>query len=226
MNPFFGSWPWIFVGCALVAAATACNPSEKSSDPRSGAAPPTEFVAPPPDATRDVAIVTIRNMGEIRVELFPDRAPNTVGAFEQLAQDAFYDGTTFHRIIPGSVIQGGDPNSRNRDPRDDGDGGADFQLRAEFNDVDHRRGVVSMARGGRDDSARGQFFVCLADRPELNGAYTAFGRVIAGMDVVDRIAAVPRDEFGRRGKPDRPIEDVVIESVRIVTADAKSTPSR
>jgi cyclophilin family peptidyl-prolyl cis-trans isomerase len=224
MHLVFRRWPLVLLGCALVATATACSQREERADPRATAA--TEFVAPVPDATRDVAIVTIRDMGEIRVELFADRAPNTVGAFKQLAGDAFYDGTTFHRIIPGSVIQGGDPNSRNRDPRDDGDGGADFQLKAEFNDVDHRRGIVSMARATGADSARGQFFVCLTDRPELNGAYTAFGRVIAGMDVVDRIAAVPRDEFGRRGKPDRPLEDVVIESVRIVSADAASTPAR
>ncbi len=213
----------MMLGLSLI-ASIACSPRDDRGESTANAGSPSSFVDPPEDAKRDVAKLTVRGFGEIRLELFRDRAPKTVAAFETLVQDAFYDGTTFHRIIPGSVIQGGDPNSRNRDPRDDGDGGADFQMKAEFNDTFHRRGVVSMARATGNDSARGQFFICLTDRPDLNGAYTAFGRVISGMDVVDRIAAVPRDEFGRRGKPDRPLDDVVIETLRIEARDAQAPP--
>ena len=194
MHLVFGRWRLILFGCALVVTA-AC--SQRGNASRSAAAPPTVFVNRP-DATRrrrDHA-----RHGRNPCRLFRDRAPNTVGAFALLAGDAFYDGTTFHRIIPGSVNQGGD--SRNRDPRDDGDGGADFQLKAEFNDVDHRRGVVAMARATGPDSPAVSSSSASSIGPSSTRLH-AFGRVIAGMDAADRIAAVPRDEFGRRGKPDR-----------------------
>jgi cyclophilin family peptidyl-prolyl cis-trans isomerase len=113
------------------------------------------------------------------------------------------------------MIQGGDPLTKNRDPRDDGQGDPGFRLQDEINDVAHARGIVSMANSGRPNSAGSQFFIVVADRPDLNGGYTVFGRVVAGMAVVDRIVATPRDEFGRHGPPDRPTEDVVIESMRI-----------
>jgi len=178
----------------------------------------TSYVAPPESAARDVAVFAVKGFGEIRVELLADKAPKTVLNFEELAHRGFYDGTTFHRVLPGFMIQGGDPNTKNRDPRDDGHGGPGYRLEDELNDVDHRRGIVAMANTGRPDTAGSQFFIVVADSPHLNGGYTVFGRVVAGMDVVDRIVLTPRDEFGRHGPPDRPLEDVVIESVRIEPA--------
>jgi len=164
---------------------------------------------------RDVAALEVKGFGTIRFELLADKAPKTVENFEKLATSGFYDGTTFHRVIPGFMIQGGDPNTKNRDPRDDGLGGPGYTIAAEFNDTSHVRGVVSMARAVSPDSAGSQFFIVVADSPHLDGQYTAFGRVIDGMDVVDKIVAVPRDEFGRHGPPDRPLENVVVEHVRI-----------
>jgi cyclophilin family peptidyl-prolyl cis-trans isomerase len=162
-----------------------------------------------------VAVVEVKGFGTIRFELLADKAPNTVENFEKLASSGFYDGTTFHRVIPGFMIQGGDPNSKNRDPRDDGLGGPGYTIKAEFNDTPHVRGIVSMARAASPDSAGSQFFIVVADSPHLDGQYTAFGRVIDGMDVVDKIVAVPRDEFGRHGPPDRPVENVVVDHLRI-----------
>jgi len=188
-------------------------------------APDVRYTAPPSGVPRDLAVLAVKGFGEIRIELFADKAPKTVGSFEKLAREGFYDGTTFHRVIPGFMIQGGDPNSKNRDPRDDGQGGPPFRLDDEINDVAHARGIVSMANTGRPDTAGSQFFIVVADSPYLNGSYTAFGRVLSGMDVVDRIVATPRDEYGRRGPPDRPMEDVVIESIRIEPAvGGPSTP--
>jgi cyclophilin family peptidyl-prolyl cis-trans isomerase len=168
-----------------------------------------------PPGPHDVAVLQVRDFGTIRIELLQDKAPGTVSNFEKLARAGFYDGTTFHRVIPGFVIQGGDPNSKDRDPRNDGQGGPGYRIKAEFNDTPHVRGTVSMARGEAPDSAGSQFFIVLADHHELDGHYTAFGRVVDGMDVADRIAAVEVDKYGRWGPPDRPMKDVVIESVRI-----------
>jgi cyclophilin family peptidyl-prolyl cis-trans isomerase len=112
------------------------------------------------------------------------------------------------------MIQGGDPNTKDRDPRNDGRGGPGWTIPNEANEVSHLRGVVSMANKGRDTGGS-QFFVLVADAPQLDGRHTTFGRVAAGMDVVDRVAAVERDVYGRWGPRDRPLEDVVIESVAI-----------
>jgi cyclophilin family peptidyl-prolyl cis-trans isomerase len=162
-----------------------------------------------------VAVVRVRDFGEIRIELLPELAPKTVENFVKLAESGFYDGTTFHRVIPDFAIQGGDPNTRNRDPRDDGRGGPGYSIPDEFAPVPQLRGLVSMANMSRPDTAGSQFFVMVGDAPPLTGQYAAFGRVVAGMDVADRIANVERDPFGRHGPPDRPRSDVVMESVRI-----------
>ena len=164
---------------------------------------------------RDVAVVSVRGFGEIHIELLHDLAPRTVDNFIELAEREFYYATTFHRIIPGFAIQGGDPNSRDRDPRNDGMGGPGYNIEDEFSDVSHLRGVVSMANKGRPSSAGSQFFIVVGDSLSLDGKYTVFGHVTDGMDVVDRIAKVERDKYGRRGPRDRPLENVVIESVRI-----------
>jgi len=132
--------------------------------------------------------------GEITLKFFPDVAPNHVNSFIKLANDGFYDGTTFHRIVPGFVIQGGDPNTKSDDRSKHGMGGPGFTLKAEFSKVPHKRGSLSMARAGHPDSAGSQFFICVADAPFLDGEYTIFGEVIEGMDVVDKIVSQPKDQ--------------------------------
>jgi len=133
-------------------------------------------------------------MGEIVVELFPEVAPLHVANFDSLVRIGFYDGTAFHRVVPGFVIQGGDPNSKDK-PRETWGYGDPSQRRipAEFNDRPHKRGTVSAARAADPNSATSQFFICLVDLPQLDGKYTVFGQVVSGMEVVDAIAAVPRD---------------------------------
>jgi peptidyl-prolyl cis-trans isomerase B (cyclophilin B) len=133
--------------------------------------------------------------GSIEVELLPDKAPGHVKNFLDLARKGFYDHTTFHRVIPGFMIQGGDPNTKDpKGPRaNHGTGGPGYTIKAEFNDVPHKRGVVSMARAASPDSAGCQFFICVKDSPFLDKQYTAFGRVVNGMDVADKIVGEPRD---------------------------------
>jgi len=135
------------------------------------------------------------SLGEIEVELLPDKAPGHVKNFLDLAGKGFYDGTTFHRVIPGFMIQGGDPNTR--DPGGaraaQGTGGPGYTIKAEFNDTPHKRGVVSMARASDPNSAGSQFFICVADSAFLDRQYSAFGRVVRGMEVADRIVSRPRD---------------------------------
>jgi len=215
---------------ALFAAAlAACSGGGEDPDANAGTAAGTgrdeaaiDPAAPAPDTVDDeVAIITVEGMGEIVVELLAGKAPKTVENFKKLAREGFYDGTTFHRVIPGFMIQGGDPNSKDRDPRNDGRGGPGYRIEAEFNDTRHRRGVVSMARGSAPDTAGSQFFIVVEDTPQLDGQYTAFGRVVAGMDVADQVVAVPRDEYGRHGPPDRPLDDVAM-TIRLEPAQPGS----
>ena len=130
------------------------------------------------------------DFGTIELELWPDAAPLHVANFRKLARAGFYRGTGFHRIVPGFVIQGGCPEG-------DGTGGPGWTVPAEFNARRHVKGVLSMARSAHPDSAGSQFFICLGDAPHLDGQYSAFGRVTAGMDVVEQIAAVECDVHGR-----------------------------
>jgi peptidyl-prolyl cis-trans isomerase B (cyclophilin B) len=131
--------------------------------------------------------------GNIELKFFPDVAPNHVNSFIELAKKGFYDGTTFHRVIPGFMIQGGDPNSKNADKATHGTGGPGYTVKAEFSDKPHKRGILSMARAADPNSAGSQFFICVADAPFLNKQYTVFGEVVSGMDVVDKIVSQPRD---------------------------------
>jgi len=131
--------------------------------------------------------------GNIELKLFPEVAPNHVDNFLKLARDGFYDGTTFHRVIPGFMIQGGDPNSKSDDRRTHGMGGPGYNIDAEFNDRPHKRGTLSMARSASPNSAGSQFFICVADVSHLDGQYSVFGEVVSGMDVVDKIVSQPRD---------------------------------
>jgi peptidyl-prolyl cis-trans isomerase B (cyclophilin B) len=133
--------------------------------------------------------------GEIELELFADKAPGHVKNFLDLARKGFYDGTTFHRVIPGFMIQGGDPNTKGtKAPRaQHGTGGPGYTIKAEFNDTEHKRGVVSMARASDPNSAGCQFFVCVADARFLDRQYTAFGKVVRGLEAADKIVNAPRD---------------------------------
>jgi peptidyl-prolyl cis-trans isomerase B (cyclophilin B) len=133
--------------------------------------------------------------GNIEIEFFPDVAPNHVKNFIELAQKGFYDGTTFHRVIPGFMIQGGDPNSKQPDKSKHGQGGPGYTIKAEFNNKPHKRGTLSMARAAHPDSAGSQFFICVADSSFLNKQYTVFGEVISGMEVADKIVSQPRDKM-------------------------------
>ncbi|HET6515448.1 MAG TPA: peptidylprolyl isomerase [Thermodesulfovibrionales bacterium] len=141
--------------------------------------------------------------GNIDLRFFPEVAPNHVNNFIELAKKGFYDGTTFHRVIPGFMIQGGDPKSKDLNKAGHGTGGPGYTLKAEFNDKPHKRGTLSMARAANPDSAGSQFFICVADAPFLNKQYTVFGEVISGMDVADKIVSQPRDA---RDNPDERVE--------------------
>ncbi|MEQ1823351.1 MAG: peptidylprolyl isomerase [Fimbriimonadaceae bacterium] len=160
--------------------------------------------------------------GRIILRFFEDKAPNHVKNFKDLAKKGFYDGTTFHRVIPGFMIQGGDPNSKNADRADDGQGGPGYSVNAEFSEISHVRGVLSMARSTDPNSAGSQFFICVANSFSLDTQYTAFGRVVfdgtekegaeepAGLAVADKIVNQPRD------KSDNPNQKIEMK-VKIMT---------
>lgn len=140
--------------------------------------------------------------GAMEIRFYPDVAPNHVNSFIELAKAGFYDGTTFHRVIPGFMIQGGDPHSKSQDRARHGTGGPGYSVKAEFSKKPHKRGILSMARSGHPDSAGSQFFICVADTPFLDGQYTVFGEVVSGMEVADQIVAQERDQR------DNPLERV------------------
>jgi peptidyl-prolyl cis-trans isomerase B (cyclophilin B) len=131
--------------------------------------------------------------GDIVLGFFPEKAPNHVANFLKLAESGFYNGTIFHRVIPGFMIQGGCPNSKPNARGVPGTGGPGYNIKAEFNDVSHDRGILSMARSSDPDSAGCQFFICHAAAKFLNGQYTAFGEVLSGLEVVDKIAELDRN---------------------------------
>ena len=133
------------------------------------------------------------SFGNIKFNLMSDIAPETVRNFSQLAKSGFYNGTLFHRIIPGFMIQGGDPNTKNPDKSTWGQGGPGYNLKAEFNSRSHLRGIVSMARSSDPDSAGSQFFIVTSDSTFLDRQYTVFGEVVDGMEVADKIVNLPRD---------------------------------
>ncbi len=154
--------------------------------------------------------IKIKGRGPVTVELEPEMAPNTVNNFLSLARRGFYDGLTFHRIIEGFMIQGGDPDGN-------GCGGPGYSIKGEFssngfpqNTISHKKGVISMARSMRKDSAGSQFFIMHGDAPYLDGEYAAFGHVIDGQDIVDAVATV------RTWPGDSPVEPQVMESVSVV----------
>jgi peptidyl-prolyl cis-trans isomerase B (cyclophilin B) len=156
-------------------------------------------VAPPPSSGPKAIIKT--KFGDIHIKLYPDVAPNHVENFIKLARSGFYDGTIFHRVIPGFMIQGGDPNTKNSLRKDTyGQGGPKDEkgnpilLKAEFSDIPHKRGIVSMARANEPDTAGSQFFIVVEPSPFLDGKYTVFGEVTKGLGVADRIVSVPKND--------------------------------
>lgn len=149
------------------------------------------------------------SMGDITIEFNSKVAPNHVENFKKLARSGFYDGTTFHRVLPGFMIQGGDPNTKDDDRSNDGKGGPGYTIDAEFSDIKHTRGIVSMARRSDPNSAGSQFFIVVKDSSHLDSQYTVFGKVTSGMDVVDKIVSVPRDAN------DNPIKKVTVDKVTI-----------
>ena len=131
--------------------------------------------------------------GNIELEFYPEKAPNHVDNFITLSKEGYYDGTIFHRVIPGFMIQGGDPNTKGSDKSSYGMGGPDHRVAAEFNNIKHERGILSMARSQDPNSAGSQFFIVVKDSFFLDGQYSAFGKVTSGMEVADQIVNLPRD---------------------------------
>jgi cyclophilin family peptidyl-prolyl cis-trans isomerase len=158
-------------------------------------------------------IITTK-FGDIEIELYSDSAPTTVENFKDLAKKGFYDGLIFHRIVPGFVIQGGDPYTRNTTNRRRwGTGGPGWNIKAEFNKNTHTRGVLSMARSQDPNSAGSQFFIVLKDSNFLDGQYTIFGKVKSGMDAVDKIATLKTDDA------DAPINPEQAEIIKVTVTD-------
>ncbi len=169
------------------------------------------------EVIKTIPIVTmiIKDYGTITLELYPDMAPNTVNNFITLANDGFYDGLTFHRVIKGFMIQGGDPNGN-------GSGGPGYSITGEFadngfnqNTLSHTKGIISMARTGMPNSAGSQFFIMSADATYLDGQYAAFGKVTSGIEVVEAIEKLETDN------QDKPVKEVVIESISVETNGIK-----
>ena len=166
------------------------------------------------DEKTNYVLMTVENYGQILIELYPDVAPITVANFQKLVSEKFYDGLTFHRVYKGFMIQGGDPKGN-------GTGGSDETIKGEFsangvdNPLSHTRGVISMARSNAYNSASSQFFICHEDSVFLDGNYAAFGKVIVGMDVVDKIADCEVTANGR--EVSKPVDPPAIESAVIIT---------
>ena len=153
-------------------------------------------------SAQEIAVIETK-FGKIEMEFFEDKAPGHVKNFKDLAKKGFYDGTIFHRVIPGFMIQGGDPNTKSDDRATHGMGGPGYSINAEFNDTPHKRGILSMARSQDPNSAGSQFFIVVKKSSFLDGKYTAFGKVLSGMAVADQIVNAPRD---KRDNPDERIE--------------------
>jgi len=215
----------VLSSAGVLAAAAKPKPKKKKKAPARTA---------PLDYSRAVAILRTEK-GDITIRFFQDRAPNHVKNFVDLASSGFYDGTLFHRVIPGFVLQGGDPLTK--DPKNAfvwGNAGRTdakgqpVTLKPEFNDTAHRRGIVSMARSAAPDSASSQFFIVLKDYPSLDRQYTAFGEVVKGMDVVDRIVAEsnPDPSNGNLGKPRTYQKLVKVDIVEETASPATPPPAK
>jgi cyclophilin family peptidyl-prolyl cis-trans isomerase len=185
---------WVVAAISFLASATSAEMKSR------------KFTEEEIKKMAETTAVIETKFGNIELRFFPDVAPNHVYSFIELAKKGFYDRTTFHRVIPGFMIQGGDPNSKDPASTRVGMGGPGYTLKAEFNNRPHKRGTLSMARAADSNSAGSQFFICVADAPFLDRQYTVFGEVVSGMDVADKIVSQPRDAGD---KPDERIEMTV-----------------
>ncbi|MGC9326580.1 MAG: peptidylprolyl isomerase [Candidatus Hinthialibacter sp.] len=167
-----------------------------------------------PEKKIEEAAVIETSVGVMVLRFFPDVAPGHVENFKKLARQGFYDGTRFHRVIKGFMIQGGDPNSKDDDVRRWGTGGPGYSIKAEFNNMPHVKGTLSMARSSNPDSAGSQFFICHGRAASLDGQYTVFGELIEGMEVLDKIAAAPVTR-SPSGENSLPVTPVTVKSVKI-----------
>ncbi|MCG3087332.1 peptidylprolyl isomerase [Sporosarcina cyprini] len=198
----------LFSLLAIVFVLTGCGTSKEKEDTTKDASEAKDY---PADVKENpIVTITMSNDEKIVIELEPAVAPNTVANFISLIQDGFYDGLIFHRVIPGFMIQGGDPAGN-------GSGGPDYSIAGEFtnngfeNELKHERGVISMARTMEPDTAGSQFFIMVEDAPSLDGEYAAFGKVLEGMETVDAIVAAERDAN------DKPLEDQQIKTIEVDT---------
>ena len=172
-----------------------------------------------------IVTIEMENGGVIKAELYPEIAPNTVNNFISLVKEGFYDGVIFHRVIPGFMIQGGDPQGT-------GMGGPGYCIRGEFsangfkNDLKHTRGVLSMARTMIPDTAGSQFFIMHKDSPHLDNQYAAFGKVIEGIEVVDEIARVPRNMMNDKPKADQRMKTVTVDTQGVDYPAPEKLPGR
>lgn len=212
--------PILFVMMGLLLALTACGQNDKGTENSSnGAGAPeaeqpkeTEVKenVPDPNASHPIVTIEMDSGKTIKLELYPEVAPNTVNNFISLVKKGFYDGTGFHRVIPGFMIQGGDPDGN-------GTGGPEYAIAGEFtsngfqNDLKHTTGVLSMARAQDPNSAGSQFFIMVADAPSLDGEYASFGKVIEGMETAEEIVNLERDQM------DMPLEIPVMKKVTVDT---------
>lgn len=228
------------VGLVTIAVTAGC-PSETPDRDSVGAtsASTTGTEGRPESSTEDflwpndgnhpkmrLEIATGDSLGTIEIELMPELAPKSVQRIIELAGDGYYDGTTFHRVIPGFMIQGGDPNSRDHDPSNDGDGGSDTDLPDEFSAAPFARGVVALANHGRRNSNSRQFFIMQSSDSTLNGRYTVVGRVDSGIELVDQIATTATDKVGRWGPKDRPLENIQIQRATVAPVPLDPQGSR
>ena len=196
---------FVFVSFGLVAAL---GQSEKKDQSKPAGA-----------NLKEVAVIKT-SQGEMVIEFWPEVAPKTVENFKKLAKQGFYDGTAFHRIMKGFMIQGGDPNTKDPQKEDSyGSGDPGYKIKAEFNDRPHLRGVISMARGPDPDSAGSQFFICLGTASSLDRQYTAFGKLIKGDNVLGKIGETPVGP-DRRGELSKPKIRAGVESIKIVPAES------
>lgn len=196
----------------LVMMVTGCGTQSKdeATDSNSKSSSEQDKEKTQPKGDNPIVTITMENEDQIQVELYPDVAPNTVANFISLAKEGYYDGLIFHRVIPGFMIQGGDPEGT-------GAGGPGYGIKGEFssngfdNDLKHERGVISMARSTAPDSAGSQFFIVVEKSTHLDGEYAGFGKVIKGMDAVDKIVSVERDAG------DKPLEEQKMKTVEVDT---------
>ena len=209
-----------FICLSLFALVAGCQADDsKTNTPAAATNAPAAVTATagtnaPAAEVKEVGVIKT-SLGTMIVEFYPDLAPNHVANFKKLAKSGFYDGQAFHRVIPGFMIQGGDPNTKDDTKKDSwGQGGPGYTIKAEFNSRHHARGILSMARTPDPDSAGSQFFICHADAGSLDGQYTVFGNLLKGFDVLDKIATTPTEGS------DRPVTRVNIESIHIVPADS------